>query len=341
MSKQSEHIDHLIARYISGEASETEKQELRLWMDENEANRKYFDGIRFVDDKAVASHQRIKVDVEKAWKDVHMQMKSSRKINSSKVPIRVMPLWLRVAAVVVLISGLSLVFYNQLSNHALPKYEASVVAPADSIINYVLADSSVVTLNHNSKIAQAADYGKTERRVKLTGEAFFSVQHNAGKPFIVESNGTFIRVTGTSFNVKGEDSDSLVEVYVKTGSVLFFTESNEGLTLIAGESGIYNRNKGTFIKAVVSDPNLTAYVNRVFVFYDTSLNEVFRQLKRVYGVNISVDDPKLGLCTITVSFNDDNIETILDIIAETLNLKYTVNNKQQYVFEGPLCNVEE
>jgi transmembrane sensor len=342
LEEKSSHIDHLIARYIAGEASQSEMRELEQWMEQNETNRKYFEGIRFAEQQAVASHSIEKVDVDKAWQKLHHQMKSGRDIPVATVTkqTRVLPLWIRVAAVVVLVSGLATFFYNQRNNKPI-QYNVVASATTDNILNYTLTDSSVVTLNQHSKIACATNYGSKERRVKLTGEAFFSVKHNPEKPFIVESNGTFIRVTGTSFNIKGNDSDSLVEVYVKTGKVLFFTQGNDGIALVAGETGVFNRNRGTFTKIQEANPNVTAYTNRVFVFYNTTLNEVFRQLNKVYGVTIVPANEQLGLSTITVSFNDDNIPTILDVIAETLNLKYRPIGPNKFVFDSKTSNTEE
>jgi len=335
LQEESKHIDLLIARYITGEATEAEKQELTQWMEQNETNRKYFEGICFADQQAVASHRIEKVNVDQAWQKVHLQMKSGQKNMASplKKEVHILPLWIRVAAIVILVSGLAIFFYNQKSI-APVKYNSVATATTDQILNYTLTDSSVITLNQHSQIACASNYGKKERRVKLTGEAFFQVKHDTEKPFIVESNGTFIKVTGTSFNIKGGDPDSLVEVYVKTGSVLFFTSNEEGISLIAGETGVFNKNRGTFTKTNEAGSNATAYTNRVFVFYHTTLNEVFRQLNKVYGVTIVPADAQLGLSTITVSFNDDEIETILNIIAETLNLKYRSDGQNHYTFEG-------
>jgi transmembrane sensor len=342
LQNESKHIDHLIARYLTGEASEAEKQELNQWMEQNEPNRKYFEGISFANQQAVASHRVEKVNVDVAWQKLHQQMKSGQKITVSpqKKAANILPLWIRVAAIVILVSGLTIFLYNQ-RNNAPIKYNTVAALATDSILNYTLTDSSVVTLNQHSQIACASGYGKKERRVRLTGEAFFSVKHNAEKPFIVESSGTFIKVTGTSFNIKGNDPDSLVEVYVKTGNVMFFTAENEGISLVAGETGVFNKNRGTFIKTKEANPNVTAYTNRVFVFYHTTLNEVFRQLDKVYGVTIVPANTQLGLCTITVSFNDDNIETILNIIAETLNLTYKSEGQNRYTFEGQACNADE
>lgn len=342
MQKESKHIDHLIARYITGEASDAEKQELNQWMEQNETNRKYFEGICFADQQAVASHRIEKVNADQAWQKVHLQMKAGQMtvVLPQKKAATILPLWIRIAAIVILVSGLAIFFYNQ-RNNAPVKYNEVATATTDHILNHTLTDSSMVTLNQHSQIACASGYGEKERRVKLTGEAFFQVKHDTRKPFIVEISGTFIKVTGTSFNIKGSDPDSLVEVYVKTGSVLFFTAENEGISLVAGETGVFNKNRGTFIKTKETDSNVTAYTNRVFVFYHTTLNEVFRQLNKVYGVTIVPADAQLGLCTITVSFNDDEIETILNIIAETLNLTYHSAGQNRYTFDGQVCNADE
>jgi len=335
LQEESTHIDHLIARYITGEATEAEKQELIQWMEQNETNLKYFEGICFADQQAVASHRIEKVNVDQAWQKLHLQMKAGQPntVSTKKRATTILPLWIRAAAILVLVSGLAIFFNNQRDKSTI-KYNAVATATTEKILNYTLADSSVITLNQHSQVACASNYGKKERRVKLSGEAFFQVKHDTEKPFIVENNGTFIKVTGTSFNIKGNDPDSLVEVYVKTGSVIFFTAKNEGISLAAGETGVYNKNQGTFTKTKESDSNVTAYANRVFVFYHTTLNEVFRQLNKVYGVTIVPADAQLGLSTITVSFNDDVIETILNIIAETLNLTYKSDGQNQYTFEG-------
>jgi transmembrane sensor len=335
LQEERKYIDLLIARYLTGEASEAEKQELTQWMEYNETNRKYFEGICFAEQHAVASHRIEKVNVEQAWQKVHQQMKVGQMDVASpkKRTASILPLWIRVAAIVVLVSGISILLYNQ-RNNAPVKYNTVATTTTNISLNYTLSDSSVISLNQHSQIACASNFGKKERRVKLTGEAFFEVKHDAGKPFIVESSGTFIKVTGTSFNIKGNEPDSLVEVYVKTGSVLFFTSNKEGITLVAGETGVYNKNQGTFTKTKEANSNTTAYTNRVFVFYNTTLNEVFKQLNKVYGVTIVPANEQLGLCTITVSFNDDELETILNIIAETLNLEYWSDGQNRYIFEG-------
>jgi ferric-dicitrate binding protein FerR (iron transport regulator) len=299
LNEESKHIDLLIARYISGEVSEAEKLELEHWMRNNEANKKYFDGIAFADKQAVSSHKIVKVNVDKAWSSVHQKMSETKQQTTQTVKIRTLPLWARFAAAFVVITALSFFFIMQIEKNNSTNW-ADTFAAVDSVSSHVLTDSSKVTLNENTRLQVAKAYGKKERRLELAGEAFFEVEPNSEKPFIVETGNALIKVTGTSFNIKNFDADSLVEVYVKTGSVLFFTPENEGITLMAGETGIYNKKNGVFSKTQQSEPNTTAYANRVFVFYNTSLKELFRQISKVYGAEILFDKPEIAACTITV-----------------------------------------
>lgn len=328
------HIDALIARVLSGEATPAEHRELEQWMDQSAENRKRFNDIRFADTQAVASHRVVEVDVDKAWQKMRASMHAQpTQTVSQKHRTLTLPVWLQVAALVVLVSGLAVWLYRQ-SDRTLQA--PTFVAAADSVVQHLLADSSLITLNSNSQIEYAANYGKKERRVALTGEAFFQVQHNTEKPFVVETANTFVKVTGTSFNIRGAQSDSLVEVYVKTGSVLFFTANNQGIALQAGEVGIYNKNRNTFTKTVVAETNALAYVNRTFVFYNTTLREVLRQLNRVYKVKVELANPLVGDCLITVSFNDNDLKTILSILAETLNLTIEQTD-DRYRLVGDAC----
>jgi len=338
LNEESKHIDLLIARYISGEASEKEKHELEQWMRNNEANKKYFEGIVFADKQAVSSHKIVKLNVDKAWDSVHQKMKANGQQTTSKTKIRTMPLWARIAAAFVVITALSFFFIMQIEKNNSTIW-ADTFAAVESVSSHVLPDSSKITLNSNTRLQVAKGYGKKERRLELAGEAFFEVAHNADKPFIVETSNALVKVTGTSFNIKNFDADSLVEVYVKTGSVLFFTPENEGITLMAGETGIYNKNNGAFSKTQQSEPNTTAYANRVFVFYNTSLKELFRQITKVYGTEILFDKPEIAACTITVSFTDNDIETIVAVVTETLNLSYSFINGQYHIF-GEACSTD-
>ncbi|MGE0078403.1 MAG: FecR family protein [Bacteroidales bacterium] len=338
MKDENVHIDQLIARFIAGEATEEEISRLNRWLDESEVNRKYFGDIQFISQKAVASNTIVKVDVNKAWSKVHQQMKPKVTIKqqSAKVVRLGIPVWLRVAAAIVLVSGFTFSLYRFYTSSIIESSQAIALVSQDSVVNSLLKDSSSVFLNRNSKITYSPRYGKKDRKVKLEGEAYFDVKHISEKPFVVEAEGTFIQDIGTSFNIKAFTGDTLVEVYVKSGEVKFFTKGSDGITLVEGETGVYNKNTQQFTKTVTSKMNIVSYANRMFIFQNMRLSEVVQQLSAVYKVNIRINNDNLKDCTITVSFDNEEIDVILNIITETLNLQLT-KNSEGYIIDGEGC----
>ncbi len=267
MTKENEHIDHLIARYLTGEATDAEKHQLEKWMNESEENEKYFSDTRFVHDKAVASHKIIRVDVNKAWSSVQGQMHPKTiPMPAKRIPF--VTFWMRIAAVLVLTFGISFWLYRNYHSKSL---QPLLVESQNNTLAYKLTDSSRVFMNRHSEITYTADYGKKRRIVNLTGEAYFQVAHNEKKPFIVETEGTFVKDIGTSFNIKAYAVDSIVEVFVENGEVSFYTENNPGILLQKGEKGIYNKETRIFRKFNSAEPNILSYKSKVLDFQEYQL----------------------------------------------------------------------
>ena len=113
MLSNSEHIDQLISRYLSGEATKSELLLLERWMAESAVNKKYFDGIKFVHDKAVASQTIVKFNVDKAWNTLHAKMhaESESKPKSAKIVRLYSTKLFQVAASLLFLVGLSVFIY--------------------------------------------------------------------------------------------------------------------------------------------------------------------------------------------------------------------------------------
>lgn len=324
MSNNSAHIDRLIARYLTGEASPEEVMQLEKWMDESPENKKYFGDIRFVHDKTVASHKYVKVDTNKAWDKVYMQMKSVKDI--PKHEIIHLPLyrtkWFRIAASVILIIGISALYYIiNLQNFQVP--QIVTIASADSTIKHSFNSNTQVVLNQNSKIVYTTKASGKKRELKLTGEAFIKVKHSADTTLIVKAEETFIKDIGTSFNVKAYPGNNTIEVYVESGEVAFYTEKQKGIVLMKGETGIYEKDTRVFRKEVAEKPNIIAYSTKLFIFHNTKLSDVANALNAVYPDAVVLDNPSIADCTITVTFDNESISSIIDIIAETIGLQVT------------------
>lgn len=332
MNRESTHIDNLIARALTGEASPEEWQELSAWMENSPENKKYFEGIRFVNDKVVASYPYIRVDVDKAWTRMNSSMTGSDK--SRIVPIHKKS-WMLVAASMAVLIVLSVLLYFLL----LPSINVNKTISrqsAGTITVHSLANIGI-TLNRHSKVTVASKKGGREKYLELTGEAFFQVDHAPDTIMIVKAGETFIRDIGTSFNVQAYTDSTTVDVYVTSGEVIFYTENDEGIHIKAGETGIFDKVLKEFRKKEKSDLNSIAYQSKLFVFQDTPLNEIITVLNRVYEERFEVDPRISGHCNITVTFSNESPRAIAEILAETLGLELT-GNDTAFILKGESCS---
>jgi ferric-dicitrate binding protein FerR (iron transport regulator) len=317
----SEHIDTLITRYLAGEATLNEMKELEAWMDASAENRKYFDGIQFAFNKALASRPVLQFDADRAWNKVHTKMHQQK--NEVDQPVKIIPFYqksvFRIAATFAVLVGLSaLIFW---SVNRFKTSQPIYVQATENIETQSLPDASKVVVNKNSQIAYSKGFGKTNREVTLKGEAFFDVRHNSVIPFTVKAEQTFIKDIGTSFNIKSYPDSTFIEVFVESGVVMFYTANNPGISLFPGETGIYNKNNDTFIKLNVPEKTTISYINRNFSFDKIRLEDAVAQLNNVYCEQILIDNPEIKDMKISATFENETVENMVNIIAETLGLK--------------------
>lgn len=332
MGDDNKHIDFLIARYLSGEASLEEQTIVKQWCLTSADNRRYFEELQQIFERAATLIPDTQFDVDAAWEKIAPQIHRSQYKKLLRIGKQ---LWIATAASVALLIGIWLGI-DRINN----KHQAGhnlIIATTTANQSAKLPDSSKVELESNSKIIYAKGFGKSNRDVTLIGNATFEVKHQEGPAFTVKTNGTYIRDIGTTFRVETTKDTAIVEVYVKTGSVIFYTDKDKGIILKQGDTGIYNKRTKEFTKLEATSEVSPTAVIRVFNFHDTNLKEVVKQLNKAYDVTITLGNPKLEACTINVRFENENIDTILSIISETLNLKVEKRGKI-YILTGEECS---
>lgn len=336
MAINKEHIDDLIAKYLAGEASHDEELLLRRWMDESAENKKYFGDIQFVHDKAVASHLYVKVDTESAWSKVKGQMKRPEVVSMEQLPKqRTNPWkWMQAAAIFIVILTSVIYLYTNISKPA--KAVAFTITSKDTAIDRAIAAQTKVFLNKNTTLTVAPSRKERKKILTLSGEAFIQHAHSGDTTILVKADETLIRDIGTSFNVKAYAGSPTIEVYVEDGEVAFYTNTQTGLTLVKGETGIYDKSSQTFRKKVNSNANVISYKTRRFVFANKKLADALSELNAVYNEPITVKNPNLANCSITVTFDNESTASIVDIMAETLGLK-VIKTDAGYELDGELC----
>jgi len=327
---EQQDIDNLIAKVLSGEAGQEELLQLEVWKKASKENQSYFEESKSIFERISSLKEEVPVNTELAWKKLESRLNAPEG--------RVIPLFrkkgiLQAAASIVLLVSLGFVlnwWFNQTTE------ENVELATTTEAQEKTLPDGSKVVLDKNSSLSYNLTKKKV-RQVKLKGIAHFEVIHNSEKPFVIEVNEVLIKDLGTSFEVKALPESELVEVSVEEGEVQFYTASNAGLRLVKGEKATYNKQSKEFLKGSPSTraKNLDRLARR-FNFENTLLSEVIEELNAVYNSDIRLENSRIGSCRLSVSFDNEQLDVLLSVIAETLNLRL----KQQdstIILQGEAC----
>lgn len=210
------------------------------------------------------------------------------------------------------------------------------VASDKATIQDTLPDGSTAFLNKKSELSFEYNEKEGTRKVKLKGEAYFAVKHEEDKPFVIETSEILVRDIGTEFNLKSYPDQDTIEIVVTEGEVQFYTLKDEGLNLKAGEKGIYSKRLKEFYRIEKIDTNTLAYKTKVFSFNNTDLGAVVNLLNDVYDSKIKLINKDLHNCHLTANFKEDNPETIVEVIAETMGLTIT-RQGDEILLDGKGC----
>jgi ferric-dicitrate binding protein FerR (iron transport regulator) len=325
-----DHIDDLIGKYLAGEAARDEIHFVESWAKQSSENQKYLDQCKSIFTRASVVSEWQEFDTDAAWTKLKGSLKKS---DTPLIPLhkpRKNFYW-QIAASIIVILGVGFFAYKLAGPGSLKSVE---VITEKATKSDTLPDGSDVFLNKKTELTYAYDKKKKNHLVKLKGEAYFNIHHEDDKNFIIDASGVLIKDIGTSFNVKAYPGDSTVEVVVEEGKVMFYTDTDSGVYLSANGKGIYNKRTKTF---TVEEPelNVLAYKTKFFSFSDTTLRSVVEELNGVYDKKI-VLDPSLRDCHLTVSFNNEDIDEIAAIIAETLGLSI-VRSETEIRLQGSGC----
>jgi ferric-dicitrate binding protein FerR (iron transport regulator) len=305
----SQDIERIIARHLGGNATPEEQRLLQAWLAASEQNRTFFAAL--VPD--------VRPDVEQAWKKVERHMQQSA--STSPPRAAAWRLALRYAAVAALLIGVAALAWVTSGGGSDVAQQAWVLAESNGEAReYILHDSTSVSLNRRSKLSCAGAAGDGCRELLLEGEAFFEVAPSSSGRLVVRAEEALIRDLGTAFNVQAYPQSSSVTVFVQSGEVHFYADSSSGLILKAGETGVFDRRTLQFSRSL-TDLNAAAYATKVFVFKDKPLGEVVALINRVYNARIRMADSIVAAKTISVTFDNENIEEIVEVIAETMHLQ--------------------
>ena len=194
-----------------------------------------------------------------------------------------------------------------------------------------LQDGTLVYMNSETELKYPVRFVGKERRVYLSGEAYFEVQRDTTKPFIVVMNGNEVRVLGTEFNVRSYEDEKCQFTTLVAGKVLLTTHDHRCIELLPNEQGIVDP-QGDIRKEQVDVALYTAWKDGNFVFRKQSLEHIMEIVERWYDLKVTFEDE---WCK-QVSFSGnveryDDFSKLAEMLEATGSVKFRIKNNEIYV----------
>jgi transmembrane sensor len=212
---------------------------------------------------------------------------------------KVISLWRNIAAAAAMVVLVAFAAFckNSILNVVDPIKQLELTSNAGEHRQISLPDGTKVWLSPSTRISYPEKFRGDQRLVKLEGEAFFDVKHDAGHPFIIQSGIIKTAVLGTCFNVNAYPNAATAWVTLVSGKVavaLLAGNNRQQQVITPNQRVLFNRAHGTLVtENYPAAPKFLDQRNGLFNFDGETMQSVADELARQYGIHISID-PQLA-----------------------------------------------
>ena len=296
---------NLLLKYISGKASQREKEEVAAWIDADAANLKEFMSLRKSYDALV-------------WQDAD-ELKTGR---DKLLSLRTFTMKaMRIAAIFVLAFGLSYILIQTLQKENVEMQ--TVYVPAGQRTQVTLADGTMVWVNGKSTLTFPSQFASRTRKVELDGEAFFDVEHNEHKPFVVSTEKLDIKVLGTKFNVFAYKGREEFNTALLEGSVKVYERMNEEKALFMNPNECVELKDNKLVKRPMGNTDFLLWKEGIYAFDDVPFEDIIKKFELYYDIVITVNNSKLMKYKFSGKFRQrDGVESALRTLRKVYYFTY-------------------
>lgn len=209
-----------------------------------------------------------------------------------------------------------------------------VEVPVGARMQMTLPDSTRVWLNSGSRLVYSQGFGVTERRLSLSGEGFFDVRHNAGKPFTVCTREMDVRVVGTRFNMRNYADDDEVAVSLIRGRVALANRMRQDsdIYLSPMHSAVLDKRTGRITLRPMRTQGGAAWAQGELFFDESLLSDIAKKIERCYGVRVEVaDSVRSRRFYGSFSMEGGSADGILRAIASTGDVRCRAKDSRHYI----------
>lgn len=331
MSSKYSHIDHLIAQYLSGVASQEEKAELDEWILASPLNKQVFEELRKMWNAPPATdyHEGMDAIRDQIWEEAVGEGEEKGALFRR---LYAFP-WRAIAAVFIFVMAGMYLYTSSLKTNKLSFVSKPTVwiekeSPLGKRSVYFLPDGTKAWLNAGSTIGFSENFSDTLRYVRLQGEAFFEVVKDTDRPFIVEANGVTVQALGTAFNVSQDMGQPDITVALVEGKVKVENrEKTHTVILKPGEELVASKGNTVFATRNFDRDLAVGWKDGILVLRQENFSSFCRKIERWYGVKITVKGHAPDDWQIMARYQDESLQNVLKDLSFNKDFNFKIEGE--------------
>ena len=309
----------LITKYFEGEITAAERKSLFSMIQTDEKLRKDFSSVQNL--YALSSwlpdenDEFEAVDKLAAFKQTHCRKK--------RYPIHIIKHAAGYAAAIcITILSTWVVMNDREPAEEMVTYE-EFTTPSGQRAMVKLHDGTTVWLNARSTLRYPNHFAREERKVELDGEAFFDVEHNEHKPFVVSTEKLDIKVLGTKFNVFAYKGREEFNTALLEGSVKVYERMNEEKALFMNPNECVELKDNKLVKRPMGNTDFLLWKEGIYAFDDVPFEDIIKKFELYYDIVITVNNSKLMKYKFSGKFRQrDGVESALRTLRKVYYFTY-------------------
>lgn len=310
----------LLFSYFRGETTPQEEERILAWVEASEDNRREFRKAHVL----FAGLALYAPRPETSRPVVPLGRRIGRQVLRHAV---------RAAAVVLLAVGAAY-FGKSRYHRSLAGRETVISVPAGQRMQMTLADGTRVRLNAGTTLEYPVVFAREARRVKLSGEAFFEVAHDAEHPFVVETFASDIRVLGTAFNVQADEEHACFSTTLVEGKVQVTSRIDPAESIVMQPNDMVVLENGRLYKERVADFADLCWTEGLIHLKKMPFEELMRTFERAFDVQIRIERqtmPRIDVMSGEIRISD-GVEYALHVLQQVCSgFTYTRDEKSNVI----------
>ena len=189
-----------------------------------------------------------------------------------------------------------------------------------------LSDGTMIYLNSESTLSFPVKFQGKERKVYLTGEAYFKVAKNTEHPFVVTAGELEVLVTGTTFGVRAYKDEKDIQTTLESGQVTVRVEG-KSVKLVPNKQVLFNKSTmGLEVRDVDVDLYL-AWADGRLVYDNCPLEKILTDLGRWYNIDVFYSRDELRSYQFSLNMKKhEEFTQVLELIGKTGEVQFEIKD---------------